>query len=62
VKEFLSREGHEFVARNVEEDHGAYTELLQLGFRAVPVTLVDGQAITGFDEPALRRALHAAGR
>jgi len=57
VKEFLSREGHAFVARNVEDDFQAYDELLALGFRAVPVTLVNGRPITGYDEPALRRAL-----
>jgi glutaredoxin len=57
VKEFLSREGHAFVAKNVEEDHAAYTELLALGFRVVPVTVVHDRAITGFDERQLRAAL-----
>jgi hypothetical protein len=57
VKEFLSREGHSYTARNVEEDFDAYDDLLALGFRAVPVTLVDGRPIKGYDEPALRQAL-----
>jgi glutaredoxin len=61
VKEFLSREGHPYVARNVEEDFAAYDALLALGFRAVPVTIVNGRAITGHDEPALRLAIAAAG-
>jgi glutaredoxin 3 len=59
VKEFLSRERQAFTVRNIEEDPAAYDELLALGFKVVPVTLVDGDAITGFDEPALRRALAA---
>ena len=46
--------------KNVEEDHGAYGELLALGFRAVPVTIVNGQPVTGFDEVMLRNALTAA--
>jgi hypothetical protein len=57
VKEFLSREGHTFTVRNVEDDDSAYEALLALGFRAVPVTIVNGRSIKGFDEPALRAAL-----
>ena len=57
MKEFLSREGLEFEARNIEEDDTAYTELIALGFRVVPVTLVHGRAIKGFDERRLRAAL-----
>jgi len=60
VKEFLSREGHAFEAKNVEEDDSAYDELLALGARSVPVTVVDDQVITGFDQTKLRAALAAA--
>jgi glutaredoxin len=59
VKEFLSREGHEFEAKNVEDDDSAYDELMALGARSVPVTVVDGQVITGFDQARLRAALAA---
>jgi glutaredoxin len=59
VKEFLSREGHAFEAKNVEEDDSAYDELMALGARSVPVTVVDGQVITGFDQARLRAALAA---
>ena len=61
MKEFLSREGHTFDAKNIEEDDAAYDELMALGARAVPVTVVDGQVIMGFDQAALRKALAAAG-
>jgi glutaredoxin len=57
VKEFLSRESREFTVKNVEDDDSAYEELTSMGFRVVPVTLVNGRAIKGFDEPALRAAL-----
>ena len=60
MKEFLSREGHVFEAKNVEEDDSAYDELLALGARSVPVTVVDDQVITGFDQTKLRAALAAA--
>ena len=57
MKELLSREGHPYTLKDVEEDHDAYSELLALGFRAVPVTIIDGQGIKGFDEPRLLAAL-----
>jgi glutaredoxin 3 len=57
VKEFLSREQLAFTVRNVEDDPAAYDELLSMGFKVVPVTIIDDRAITGYDERALRRAL-----
>ena len=61
MKEFLSREGYPFTVKDVEEDHEAYSELLALGFRSVPVTVVNGVGIKGFDEARLREALREAG-
>jgi len=60
VKEFLSRAGHAFDARNIEEDDRAYDELLALGPRAVPVTVIDGQVVIGYDRAKLREALATA--
>ena len=60
MKEFLSRERREFVVKNIEEDDSAYDELIALGFRVVPVTIVNGRAVAGFNEPALREALTTA--
>ncbi len=57
MKELLSRAGRSFIVRNIEEDESAYSELISLGFRTVPVTLIGGGAITGFNEKALRQAL-----
>jgi glutaredoxin len=68
VKEFLSRAGHPFETKNIEEDDAAYDELMKLGARSVPVTVIaaDNAAInvtvvTGFDQVRLREALTAAG-
>jgi hypothetical protein len=60
VKELLSREGRVFSVRNVDEDDAAYDALVALGFRAVPVTVISGRPVKGFDEPALRAALAAS--
>ena len=61
VKEFLSREGHRFDVKNIEDDDAAYDELMKLGARSVPVTVIDETVITGFDQARLREALTAAG-
>ena len=68
VKEFLSREGHPFETKNIEEDDAAYDELMKLGARSVPVTVIaadppatDVQIVTGFDQARLREALTAGG-
>ena len=67
VKEFLSREGHPFEVRNIEDDDAAYDELMKLGARSVPVTVIAAdradhadQVVTGFDQARLRDALAAA--
>lgn len=57
MKEFLSRAGYDFTVRNVDEDHDAYTDLLALGARTVPLTVIGDRQIKGFDEAAFRQAL-----
>ena len=57
MKEFLSRADVPFTVRDVDDDDGAYEELVARGWRAVPVTFVGDRAIRGFDPVALRQAL-----
>ena len=59
MKEFLSREGHVFDVKNIEEDDTAYDDLLALGARAVPVIVIDKEVLIGFDQAKLRAALAA---
>lgn len=61
MKGFLSRAGVEFEVKDVEEDDRAYDELIALGVRTVPATVIDGRVLTGFDAEALRAALSARG-
>jgi glutaredoxin len=60
VKEFLSREGHVYDVKNIEDDDAAYDELMAMGARSVPVTVIDKNIITGFDQAKLRAALATA--
>jgi hypothetical protein len=57
VKELLSREAVSFDVRNVDEDDRAYDDLLALGLRTVPVTVVGTRIVKGFDQPALTAAV-----
>lgn len=59
MKEFLSREGVPYTARNVDEDDAAYDELIGLGLRTVPVTVFGAETVKGFDVPALSSAVAA---
>ena len=57
TKEFLSRNGIQFVERNIVQDSEALNELRRLGYMTTPVTLVDDDVIVGFDEAKLSKAL-----
>lgn len=46
--------------KNIRTDQAALQELLKLGFRATPVTLIDGEAVVGFDRGKLERLLGLA--
>lgn len=61
MKEFLSRGGHPFVERTVDEDPAAYDALLKLGFRSVPVTAINGTFIKGYKPDELAKALAGGG-
>jgi glutaredoxin len=60
VKELLSQKKVAFTDKNVREDAGALNELRKMGYNSVPVTIIDGQRIHGFDKAAIEKALAAA--
>lgn len=57
MKEFLSRAGHTFTVRKVDEDDGAYEALMALGYRTIPVTIIGETIVRGFDPAALTKAI-----
>jgi glutaredoxin-like protein NrdH len=57
VKELLSREGVPFTAYNVDEDEGAYDDLLARGWRTIPVTIVGDRVLKGFNPVELAAAI-----
>jgi hypothetical protein len=62
VKEFLSREHVPFTGRNVDEDDSAYDDLLGLGYRTVPLTVIGDRRLVGFEPDALLAAIREIAR
>jgi glutaredoxin len=57
VKEFLSQHNVAFTERNIATDESALAELEKRGYMTTPVTLIDGEAVVGFDILKLRKLL-----
>jgi glutaredoxin len=57
TKEFLSQKGIEFEERDVSKDEAALEELQKRGLMTTPVTLIDGNAVVGFDRAKLAKLL-----
>ncbi len=50
AKEYLKSKNVEFEEKNVSTDMDARKELIGMGYMGVPIILVDGQAIEGFNK------------
>jgi glutaredoxin 3 len=61
VKEFLSRNGIEFEERDLTRDPDALDDLQRIGAMSTPVTVIDGEAVVGFDQARLRELLRETG-
>ncbi len=59
VKEFLSQRNVDFDDRDVASDESALADLEKLGYMTTPVTVIDGEAVVGFDRPKLEKLLGA---
>lgn len=57
VKEFLRQKGITYTEKDVSADTQALDELMDLGHYATPVTLIDGQAVVGFNRAKLEQLL-----
>ncbi len=47
----------QFTVKDIRADKSAMDELIKMGFRATPVTLIDGEAVVGFDREKLDKLL-----
>ena len=57
TKEFLSQKRIEFEERDISKDEAALEELQKRGLMTTPVTLIDDNAVVGFDRAKLAKLL-----
>lgn len=57
AKEYLQEKGVSYEEKNVSTDPAARKELIQKGYRGVPVIVVNGEEIVGFDKARLEELL-----
>lgn len=57
MKEFLHQKGITFTEKDISADPKAFDELVALGFSATPVTVIDGEAVIGFNRARLEQLL-----
>ena len=57
MKEFLHQKGITFTDRDVTQDDAAFEDVMRMGFAATPVTLIDGEAVVGFNKAKLEQLL-----
>lgn len=57
MKGFLSQKNIEYTEKNIREDRAALLEIIDRGFKATPVTLIDDEAMVGFDPEKLETLL-----
>jgi glutaredoxin len=48
----------QYTEKNIREDQQAMAELIKLGVRATPVTLIDGEVVVGFDRDRIEQHLN----
>lgn len=58
TKDYLSKKGVKYAERNVQENSEAKKELLAMGYRTVPVIIINEEEIVGFDKYRIDNALY----
>ena len=59
MKEFLSRKGVAYQVKDVTRDRQAMQELVEMGYQAVPVTVIGKERILGTELDRIEKALKA---
>lgn len=57
AKDYLNGKGVSYEEKNVQTDPQARKELMSKGYMGVPVIIVDGEEIVGFDKSRLDQLL-----
>jgi arsenate reductase-like glutaredoxin family protein len=58
VKEYLSQRGVNYTERSIATDPTAIYDLNKLGLMTLPLTLINGEAVTGFNQEMIDQLLN----
>ncbi|MFR3072020.1 MAG: glutaredoxin family protein [Paeniclostridium sp.] len=58
LKNYLKANNIEYIEYNISKDQEARKNLIQLGYMSVPVTLIDGEHVLGFDRIRIDQLLN----
>ncbi|MBC8632849.1 thioredoxin family protein [[Eubacterium] tenue] len=58
LKNYLKANDIEYIEYNISKDQEARKNLIQLGYMSVPVTLIDGEHVLGFDRIRIDQLLN----
>ena len=58
LKDYLKEHNVEHIEYNISRDEEARRNLIKLGYMSVPVTLINGNHVLGFDKLRIRQLLN----
>lgn len=58
LKDYLNEHNVEYIEYNISRDEEARRNLIKLGYMSVPVTLINGNHVLGFDKLRIRQLLN----
>lgn len=58
LKNYLKANNIEYIEYNISKDQEARKNLIQLGYMSVPVILIDGEHVLGFDRIRIDQLLN----
>ncbi|MBI4849389.1 MAG: glutaredoxin family protein [Nitrospirae bacterium] len=57
VKEYLSQKGVNYTERNIATEPAAIYDLRKMGIMTLPLILINGEAVTGFNQEKIDELL-----
>jgi glutaredoxin len=58
LKKYLKENNIEYVEYNISKDQEARKNLIQLGYMSVPVMIIEGEHVLGFDTVRIQQLLN----
>lgn len=58
LKKYLKQNNIEYVEYNISKDQEARKNLIQLGYMSVPVMIIEGEHVLGFDTVRIQQLLN----